>query len=125
MNSEINFLFSKYEERVLIIGYKLREFVLKNLNDIEEKADLPANLIGYGYGSGYKDMICTIIASKKGMKLGFYKGSELPDPQKLLKGSGKVHKFVEINSLEDISASGLTKLLADALNAYRIRSSKQ
>jgi hypothetical protein len=82
---------------------------------------MPAHLIGYGYGPGYKEMICTIIPSKKGIKLGFYKGSELPDPETLLTGSGKVHRHVVINSDQDLKKLALKKLLSEAVKAYQKR----
>ena len=59
-------------------------------------------------------MVCTIIPSKKGVKLGFYRGIDLPDPAKLLTGSGKVHRHVEINSATDVSNPQLKKLLSAA-----------
>ena len=78
-------------------------------------------MIGYSYGAGYKDLICTIILSKKGIKLGFYRGGELPDPKKLLTGSGKVHRYVEINSEEDIRNPALLALLEHAVDAREKR----
>jgi hypothetical protein len=77
--------------------------------------------VGYGYGTGYKDLICTLLVSKQGVKLGFYKGSELPDPQKLLTGTGKVHRFVEIKTEQDIKKPGLKKLITESLKAYQKR----
>lgn len=114
-------ILSRYDENVALLASKLRDFLLKELNGIMEIPDNTANLIGYGYGTGYKDTICTILLSKKGVKLGFYKGSELPDPKKLLTGTGKVHKYVEIKTEEDISSSSLKTLLDEALKAYQKR----
>jgi hypothetical protein len=93
----------------------------KQLKDIQETTDVKANIIGYGYGPRYKDSICVIIPSKKGIKLGFYKGAELPDPEKLLTGTGKVHKYVEIKSSEVIKSKGVKNLLKEAVKAYKIR----
>ncbi len=113
----------KYEEQISVLGFRLRDFLLKELKGIIEYPDGPANIIGYGYGPGYKDLICTIIPSKKGIKLGFYKGSGLPDPQKLLTGTGKVHKYVEIKSEKDIKNPAVKKLLIAALKAHDRRAS--
>jgi Domain of unknown function (DU1801) len=121
MNAAAEKILTKYEEKISTIGFQLRDFLLKNIDNITEQPDESANVIGYNYGTGYKDLICTIIPSKKGMKLGFYKGSELPDPAKLLTGSGKVHKFVEINSAKDISNPALKKLLSEAIKAHQNR----
>ena len=86
--------------------------------------DATANIISFNYGKGYKNIICVILLSKKGIKLGFYKGSELPDPEKLLTGTGKVHRFVEIKSVRDINSPALKHLLKEAVTAYTIRKAK-
>ena len=99
----------------------MRQFLLKDLKGITEQPDAKANVIGYSYGAGYKDLICTIIFSKKGIKLGFYKGAELPDPKKLLTGSGKVHRYVEINSEDDIRNPALLELLEHAVDTREKR----
>ena len=114
-------ILSKYEEKVSAVGFQLREFLLKELKQIIEYPDGPANIIGYGFGPGYKQLLCTIIPSRKGIKLGFYKGSELPDPKKLLTGSGKVHRYVEIKSENDVKDPAIKKLIDEALKAYHAR----
>jgi hypothetical protein len=114
-------IFSKYDEKIAGLAAHLRNFLLIELKDITELPDNSASIIGYGYGTGYKDLICTILLSKKGVKLGFYKGSELPDPKKLLTGTGKVHRFVEIRSEADIRNPELKKLLSTALTAFKKR----
>ena len=108
-------------ESVAATGSSLRQFLLRHLKGITEQPDPKANVIGYSYGAGYKDLICTIILSKKGTKLGFYKGSELPDPKKLLTGSGKVHRYVEISSEEDVRNPALLELLEHAVVAREKR----
>jgi hypothetical protein len=113
----------KYTDEVSGLGLALRSFLFKELKGIIEMPDVKANIIGYGYGPGYKDSICVIIPSKKGIKLGFYKGAELPDPDKLLTGSGKVHKYVEIKSAATIKSKGVKGLLKEAMKAYKLRQS--
>lgn len=111
----------QYEDKISGFGFKLRNFLLKELKGIIEIPDEKANIIGYGFGPVYSDLICTIIPSKKGIKLGFYKGSQLADPENLLTGSGKVHKFVEMKSFEDINAKSMKELLKEGLKAYKER----
>ena len=67
------------------------------------------------------EMICTIIPSKKGLKLAFYKGIDLPDPDKLLVGMGKYSRYVEIGSEKQIHSSALKQLIKEALVAYKKR----
>jgi hypothetical protein len=120
-NAAVEEILNRYDGNIPALAFQLREFLLTHLENITEQADQSANIVGYGYGHGYKEMICTIMLSKKGVKLGFYKGTELPDPAHLLKGTGKVHKFVEIHSAKDLRDPALKNLLKEALKAYQKR----
>lgn len=119
--ANIDIIFSKYTEPIVALGHALRTFVLSNPPDVQKETDLPANIIGYGYGPGYKNMVCTIIPSKTMMKLGFYKGAELPDPTCLLTGKGKVHKYVEIKSAADIENPAIGILLQQTLKMWQYK----
>src|SRR5687767_16031613 len=117
-------ILGKYDAKISDLGFRVREFLFQELKDIIEYPDSSATIIGYGYGPGYKETICTIIPSKKGIKLGFYRGSKLPDPKKLLTGTGKVHRYVEIKSEKDLSNPALKKLVAAALKSYAKRTAE-
>lgn len=114
-------IFGNYSDAVSSLGFAVRELVLQELPGVTETHDIPANMLAYGYGPGYKHFVCTIIPSKKGIKLGFYKGTELPDPAGVLAGSGKVHKYVEVKSMQDPGTAVLKELLHHALKACRMR----
>ena len=119
-NKAIVFL-SQYDEPVCKAAIQLRKIVLANLPGIIEQVDLPAKMIAYCYGQKYIEMICTIIPSKKGIKLGFYKGADLPDAQHLLEGTGKISRYVEIKTGEKINPGAVKDLLKNALAAYKER----
>jgi len=114
----------QYPEKVSELAFLTRAFLFKHLPNVAEITDDTANFIGYGFGSRYKDILVTMIFSKKGLKLGFNKGASFPDPDKLLKGSGKVHKYAELRSADDLSNPALLKLLNEALRAYREQNNK-
>lgn len=117
-------LLSKYPEETTNLAIATRSLLLKELPAVIEMPDDTANIIGYGYSNKYIDIICTIILSKKGIKLGFNKGAELPDPKKLLIGSGKVHKYADIKTMADIKNPAIKNLLHVAQNAWKLRSKK-
>jgi len=121
VNKQIDEFLSNYSDEVFTHASELREVLLTNLPGIIEQIDVPAKMIAYSYGQKYAEMICTIIPSKKGLKLGFYKGVDLPDPDKLLEGSGKISRYVEIRSAEQIKSPALKKLIESALAAYKKR----
>jgi hypothetical protein len=114
---------SQYDEEVFSNALKLREVVFANLPGVTEQTDLPARMIAYCYGQRYADMICTIIPSKKGLKLAFYKGPDLPDPDNLLEGTGKISRYIQIKSDAQIKSPALKKLLVRAFAAYKKRTS--
>ena len=121
MPSRVEKILMKYDKLTSSLGLQLREFLLTQLEGCIEMPDESANIIAYGYGTGYIDLICTIIPSKKGIKLGFNRGSELPDPEKLLTGSGKVHRYVEIKSENDIQSPAFGALIREGIVAWKVR----
>ncbi len=110
--------------RFLINALKLREVLFDNLPDIIEQLDIPAEMVAYCYGQKYAELICTIIPSKKGLKLGFSRGVDLPDPDNLLEGAGKISRYIVVKSGTQIKSIALQKLLVSALNAYKQRMEK-
>jgi len=67
-----------------------------------------------GYGTGPKKMsehFCWIAPAKQHVSLGFYYGAELPDPEKLLEGTGKLMRHVKIRIVEDLQCPALRDLI--------------
>jgi hypothetical protein len=114
-------LLTRFDEPVISLALLTRELVFKELKNVEEIADNSASLIGYGYGPRYKDNVCSILLSKKGVKLAFNRGSELPDPGQLLTGTGKLHRYIIINSEKDLRSTALKQLLKEGFNACKKR----
>ena len=120
-NNEIEDFLSGYHEKVFANAMLLREVLFANLPGIIEQLDIPAKMVGYCYGQKYAELICVIIPSKKGLKLGFNRGVDLTDPDKLLEGTGKISRYVQIKSTEQINSASIKQLLEHALTAYKDR----
>jgi hypothetical protein len=120
-SAEVERLLANYPAPVAGIARAVRETVLAALPGCAEEADDADKVIGYGYGPGYKHMICTLILSKAGVKLGFSGGASLDDPHHLLEGSGKVHRYVVVADRDAARDPRLGELLRTALAAYRTR----
>ena len=120
-DKNVSLFLSQYDKQVFDSGLKLRDIVFFNLPGIIEQPGIPAKMIAYVLGQKYAEMICTIIRSKKGLKLGFYKGTELPDPDNFFPGTGKISRYVEIKSVEQVNSSSLRNLIKSGLTAYRQR----
>jgi hypothetical protein len=74
--------------------------------------------IGYGWTRGYKGLTCVISVHSRWVNLGLADGASLPDPEGLLQGSGKRHRFVRIAASEDLERPGLRELLEAARDAH-------
>ena len=53
-------------------------------------------VIGYSTTERPSDCVVSLAANSKGIGLSFYYGASLPDPHKILEGSGKQNRFVRI-----------------------------
>lgn len=124
-DKEIDTFFSQYDEPVFTNALKLRKILLTNLPDISEQIDITAKIVAYCYGQRYSELICVIIPSKKGLKFGFNKGVELPDPDNLLEGTGKISRYVPIKTDEEITSLSLKKLVGSALRLYKQKQLKK
>jgi hypothetical protein len=107
------------EARALAVA--AREALEAWLPNVEETVDSSAPVIGYGYGAGSRAVVYTLILSKTGVKLGLARGSELDDPQGLLEGKGKVHRYISLRAPADLRAPGVRRLVQGAYSAWKQR----
>jgi hypothetical protein len=114
-------LLARYPEDVQALARDATRLIRRLLPDIEESADSTAGLIAFGYGPGYKGMVCTMILSKSGVKIGLVRGSELDDPHGLLEGRGKVHRHIQMKSAADLRRPGVRALIRATYAAWRKR----
>ena len=120
-SQQVDAFLSTYPEQVRETASAARHLLKDMLPDVAETVDASAKLLGYSYGSGYKGVLFTLIMSQTGVKLGIFRGAELPDPKHLMAGAGKVHRHVQLRSVDDLKRPGLTPLLKAAVSAWRKR----
>ena len=102
---------ASYSSDVQALAAAARRTLLNLLPGAVETIDPSVAVVSYGYGAGYKGMVCTLILSKNGVKLGIVNGAKLPDPDKLLEGRGKSHKYVSLRTKEDLDRPALRRLI--------------
>jgi hypothetical protein len=120
-HTDIEAFLASYPAEVTDLAHAARRLLAGALPGAEETLDQSARVIGFSYGPGYKGTVCALILSKTGVKIGLFRGSELPDPKGLLRGSGKVHRHVALETLADLKQPGLKPLLKAALAAWKAR----
>lgn len=70
-----------------------------------------------GYGVGPKKMsehFAYIAPASRHVNLGFMYGADLPDPDGLLEGGGRLMRHIKLRSLEDVGRPGVRALVAAA-----------
>lgn len=114
-------LLESYPGDVQALASGARRLIRQLLPKVEESVDSSAPVVGYGYGPGYRGMVCTLILSKSGVKLGLVRGGDLADPRGLLEGSGRVHRYVQLHAPADLRKASLSQLIKAAYAAWQAR----
>ncbi len=97
-----------------------RNFLINNVSELQEEIDLPSRILVYRIADGMKGIVFSLIPSKQGVKLGFYRGREMDDPARLMEGRGKVHSTIPLNA-ELFSNYDLHALVNQAVAKARTR----
>jgi len=75
-----------------------------------------------GYGTGPKKMtehFCWIAPYKQHVGLGFNYGSELPDPENLLEGTGKLFRHMRLKTIADVRRPAI-RALVEVATTHRV-----
>ena len=71
-------------------------------------------VIGFGTTERPSDCMVSLAANAKGVGLSFYYGATLPDPGKILLGSGSQNRFIRLKSAADLAKPEVEALLRAA-----------
>lgn len=110
----IEVFLSHFSEPVQEMALKLRTIVREVMPDADERLDTSYQALRYGVGEKMNDTIVYISAHKDSVNLGFYKGTSLPDPDKLLHGTGKNLRHVKFKQGDTTDTPALRALIAAA-----------
>jgi hypothetical protein len=72
-------------------------------------------VIGYCATERPSDCVVSIAAAANGVGLSFYYGATLPDPHKLLQGSGNQNRFIRLESAAILARPEVEELILAAL----------
>lgn len=71
--------------------------------------------IGFSATERASDSVVSLAFSPKGVALSFYYGAALPDPQRILLGSGNQNRFVRLASAATLASPAVEALLRAAI----------
>jgi hypothetical protein len=110
-------LLDEWPDHLADLALKLRAFVLETGPQLSETIAFNA-LCYYKAGHPFGKIggnVCLISVRRGAVHLGFIHGASLPDPEGLLRGSGKAKRHIEIRSGEDIRRRDFAPLIRTAI----------
>lgn len=94
------------------LAYQVRALIVAVMPDVVEVPWPKLRMASYGVGAKKKsEHFCYISAQKHDVNLGFYYGTELPDPEEILQGTGKLLRHVKIRDSKDVRDRAVQRLL--------------
>jgi hypothetical protein len=107
----------RYPEHIRELVLSVRALILSVMPGTIEQFDIPANLVAYGLDRTYKGLICGIAIYKNYINIMLARGASLPDPEGLLRGTGKKARHIKIQQATDLDAPGVRVMLENALQS--------
>jgi hypothetical protein len=107
----------KFDPKNAALIRAMRKVLRKRLPTANELVYDNYNFFVIGYCSSERpsDCIVSIAAGANGVGLSFYYGATLPDPRKLLLGSGSQNRFIRIESAATLTRPEVEELIAAAI----------
>jgi hypothetical protein len=107
----------KFDSKNAALIRSVRKVLRKRLPTANELVYDNYNFFVIGYCSTERpsDCILSIAASANGVGLSFYYGATLPDPRKLLLGSGSQNRFIRIESVATLTRPEVEELINAAI----------
>jgi len=121
-------LLKPYDRGIQELTIGLRQLVLEELAPCCEYI-VEVYIISLLYGPTYrmKDGICYIGVIRDHVNLGFIRGSELADPQRILEGTGKQMRHIKIRNMSDLGRPAIRAYLQEACEraGYEVSNEKE
>jgi Domain of unknown function (DU1801) len=117
VEKQLSTFIDKFEPKNQALIRSVRKTLRKRLPSACELAYDNYNffVIGYGPTERPSDCILSIAAGANGVGICFIRGASLPDPHKILLGSGKQTRFIRIESAEVLIRPEVEALIAAAV----------
>ena len=108
---------NKFEPKYSALIRALRKVLRKRIPTANELVWDNYNFFVLSYGATERpsDCIVTIAAAANGVGLSFYRGASLPDPRKILLGSGTQNRFIRVESADVLAHPEIEALITAAI----------
>src|SRR4029077_7462057 len=107
----------KFDSKNAVLIRSVRKVLRERLPTANELVYDNYNFFVIGYCSTERpsDCILSVAAGANGVGLSFYHGASLPDPHKILHGSGNQNRFIRMESVETLGRPEVEALIAAAV----------
>ena len=114
---QIKSFIAKFDPEVAKVIRACRSALRKRFPSATEIVYDNYNFLVFGFSATEwpSDCIVSLAAASNGVGLAFYYGATLPDPDKLLQGSGKQNRFVRLPSAATLDERGVDALIKAAV----------
>ena len=117
MSNGLKEMTAAFDPHVRDLASRTRSLIVDVYPEVVEVPWPRQNVAGYGIGpKKMSEHFCYIALYKDHLNLGFNQGAELPDPEGLLEGPGKMLRHKKIAEAEDLHNPALRRLLEAALD---------
>jgi hypothetical protein len=115
--TQLQSFINKFEPKHSALIRALRKVLRKRMPTANELVWDNYNFFVLSYGATERpsDCIVTIAAASNGVGLSFYRGASLPDPKKILLGSGTQNRFIRVESANVLARPGIEALITAAI----------
>lgn len=115
MNEGFEEIVSQADPQVESLARRAQAIIEEVMPNVVKVAWPTQAIIGYGVGpKKMSEQFCYIALFKSRINLGFYYGADLPDPQKLLEGTGTSLRHIKISELEQLENPAVRDLVQAA-----------
>jgi hypothetical protein len=113
---------SRYDPSVRELLLGLRRTVLREIPSVSETVNdvSYAVTVGFTFSGRFKEAFCYLVAYSGHVNVGFPRGAELPDPDRRLQGTGKLHRHLRIEAPADLNDPELLRLIRLAADRAEI-----
>lgn len=107
---------SAREPHIAELALRVREAVLEEVPAALEKTTNVkyAIVVNFSFVPGIKGVFCGVVIYPRHVNLHFFQGTRLPDPGKLLEGTGRVHRHTRIDDTAQLERPQLRRLIQAA-----------
>ena len=113
---ELKKFLEPFSDDIISTALWLREFVWDQYPQCNELIYDNYNALGLGWSLTNRLLhtFCSIAVYENYLHFGFYWGSQISDPDKILLGKGNQYRYIKIENKADFPAAYITMLLKEA-----------